>query len=319
MTMTINIILLALLLIFSFIFSGTETAFFSLTESDIRKFCSKSAYYVDALRKVNKRRTEFLISLLFLNTFVNVFFVTVFNRAFSTLTQNKLVSILLVTFILLICGEITPKIISVYRSRVFINLLPFTYVFHLMVYPLSWLIALILGKSSDKEREKIDYMELKDMLSYISKNYKDNRDEVELVNNYLALREMKVTDICVKKPKIVSISRESSFSEASELFLKHRFSRMPVYSKDRERISGIIYFKDMIYVERNATIKGIIRNVSFISNQTPVFKLLSWFLKTKNHFAIIQNTDGNTEGLVTLNDIMERLLGPLPDDRGEEL
>lgn len=310
----INIIILIILLIFSFILSGTETAYFSLEESDIRRFLKSPAAYVNTLRSINRKRTEFLISLLFLNTFVNVFFVSIFNSMF--VFGNKFISIIIVTLLLLIAGEITPKIISVYKPHVFLIMLPFTNIFHVVVYPLSAFFALILGKRKNEPSKRLNYMELRDMLAYIRSNYKDNRDEVELVENYLSLREMNVMDISVKKQDIVSIKSDASFRDASSVFLNHRFSRMPVISKRGDRIVGIIYFKDMLFVERDATIKGIIRNVSFISDETPVFKLLSWFLKTKNHIAVIQNKNGITAGLVTLNDIMERLLGPLPDDRG---
>lgn len=312
----ISILILVSLLMFSFIFSGTETAYFSLSETDARKFIKERRYYSGVLKSMGRNKTSLLIALLFLNTFVNIYFVSLFNFTFGTYLGSRIMSIGAVTIILLIIGEITPKIIAVYKPHFFVKILPFTNIFVFIISPLSRTVTRIVDKKQDTASVRLEYPELKDMLEYIRNNYKDNRDEVELVENYLALREMNIRDICVKKNNVISIHADATFQQASSIFLNHRFSRMPVISKRGDRIIGIIYFKDMLFVERDATIKGIIRNVSFISDETPIFKLLSWFLKTKNHIAVIQDKGGKTVGLATLNDIMERLLGPLPDDRG---
>lgn len=312
----INIFLFIILLFFSFLFSGTETAYFSLSNLELKNISKKRKNSKLILNKINNNRTKFLISLVFLNTFVNVFFISIFNTTFSAISDNILINVIVVTFILLIFGEITPKIIASYKQHLFINVIPITFIFHTIVSPLSSMIGFVLKKITPEKKDNINYNELADMLDYIKKHYKDIVNEVDLVQRYMSLREMSVEDICVPAEKIICLKRDMTFTEVSEVFSLTRFSRMPVINRNLNEIIGIVYFKDMIFVDRNATVKGIIRDINFISRDTSVFKLLSWFLKTKIHIVMIQDISGKTTGLVTLNDIVERLLGPLPDDKG---
>ncbi len=312
----INIFLFIILLFLSFLFSGTETAYFSLSNLELKNIIKKKKHSKSILNKIYHNRTKFLISLLFLNTFVNVFFIFVFNTIFRGISDNILINVIIVTFILLIFGEITPKIIASYRQHIFVNVIPITFFFHTIVSPLSSVIGFVLKRITTEKKDDIDYNELVDMLDYIKKHYKDIVNEVDLIQRYMSLREMNVEDICVTAEEIVCLKKDMTFMEVSKVFSLKRFSRMPVINRNLNEIIGIVYFKDMIFVDRSATVKGIIRDINFISNDTSVFKLLSWFLKTKIHIVIIQDISGKITGLVTLNDIVERLLGQLPDEKG---
>lgn len=319
--MSIEIFLLFALLGLSFIFSGTETAFFSLSEMDIHNYSRKFRSLSRMLHYLNRRRSAFLVSLLFLNTFVNVFFVSLFNTVIKiegTGTWHYVGNILLITLILLIAGEITPKIIAVYRTEFFISSVGFTYAMHLFFSPfsraVSWLIDLITGK----QRNTIDYSELKEILSYLKEHEKGLDDEVMLVERYLAIRDLKAVDLYVPISEVYLIERDASAIEAMEAFRKERFSRMPVITDQKDRITGILYFKDMIFVDENSSIKGIVRDAHFIPEHTEVFRVLNYFMKEKIHIAVLQNNQGKTTGIITLNNIIERILGPLPDDIGDE-
>lgn len=320
--MNLEIFLLFLLIMLSFVFSGTETAFFSLSEVDLHNYSQKYSSIGRILGNLRKKKSAFLVTLLFMNTFVNVFFISIFNSIFynmrGTGTWAYLGNILAITLILLIAGEITPKIIAVYRTEFFIKSIGFTYIFHFLALPFSRALSWLIDKITGTRKESIDYSELKEILAYLKDHEKNLKDEVMLVEKYLAIRDLKARDLSVRVRDVYYIERDASAKTAMDAFRKGRFSRMPVINRTKDNVTGILYFKDMIFVDENSSIKGIVRDAHFISEHTEIFRLLNYFLREKIHIAVLQNNEGKTSGIITLNNIIERILGPLPDDTGDE-
>ncbi|MFO8062497.1 MAG: CNNM domain-containing protein [bacterium] len=321
--MILELLLLVILISFSFLISGTETAFFSLTEVEIRRIGRTRPRLKKLVFNLYNERTSFLIALLFLNTFVNVFFVSLFNillkNAGFIFRGSDIVSVIIITLVLLIMGEITPKIIAVYRTSFYISILPFTYILYLGVRffsrSMAYLLMLVTG---DRHSGELDENELKELLRLIKERDLSIKNEVILLEKYLYLKNLKAGDLSVPRENIEYIDREAGFEDVTENFRKNRFSRLPVINKEIDNIIGMIYFKDMIFLEQNTSIKGIIREVHFINPEIKVFKLLSFFLKNRIHIAVLRDGNNKTTGIITLTDIIEKLLGTLPDDRGME-
>ena len=319
--MILELLLLVILISFSFLISGTETAFFSLTEVEIRRIGRTKPRLKKLVFNLYNERTSFLIALLFLNTFVNVFFVSLFNillkKSGFIFRGSDIVSVIIITLVLLIMGEITPKIIAVYRTSFYISILPFTYTLYLGVRFFSRAMAALLALvTGDRHSGELDEDELKELLRLIKERDLSIKNEVILLEKYLYLKNLKAGDLSVPRENIEYIDREADFEEVSENFRENRFSRLPVINEEIDNIIGMIYFKDMIFLEPNTTIKGIIREVHFINPEIKVFKLLSFFLKNRIHIAVLRDGNNRTTGLITLTDIIEKLLGTLPDDRG---
>ncbi len=308
-----NIFLIIILLFLSFIFSGTETAFFSLSPMEINAIKKKNSI-IDIF---NKNRTGLLITLLFMNTFVNVFFVTIFSDIFNNyVINNDFIAVLIMTFLLLIFGEITPKILAIYKKELFVKNLPFIYIFYIVLMPLNKILTPLLTIISKKKNNEYKKEEFEEILELLKQSDKNLSGEVDLIKKFLKLKTLKAIDIAIKKKDIVFIQKNTSTKKVFEIFQKTRFSRIPVIDENNENIIGVVYFKDMILIEEASSIKSIIRPINSHFYHINVIKLLSIFLKQKEHIGVLINKENRMVGLLTLNNIIEILLGDLPDEKG---
>ena len=307
-----------ILLIFSALISGSEVAFFSLTPANkerLRKKKNKDVFTL--LSKTDRLLATILIS----NNFVNVAVVTI-----STFLANDLfifknelttfiVQVVLITFLILLFGEIIPKLyanktqvkFSIFMSKPLIAL-------ELLFYPLSTLLvkstSFISRNISPKEGISMD--ELSKALQ-LTKN-SDINNEKNILEGIVRFSNICVVDVIKPRIEVLAIDIESNFNEIKEFVLECSYSRIPVYRDNLDTIEGILYVKDLLtHLDEGDEFQWqkIIREPYFVPETKKINDLLKEFQQKKVHLAIVVDEYGGTSGIITMEDILEEILGSL--------
>lgn len=310
---------LAILLSFSFIFSGTETAFFSLTDIEMKRIIRKEKGMSGIYRELSRHKTEFLMVILLCNTFVNVSFIAIANLLFRRIGGgfpfSEYVEVLVVTYVLLAAGEITPKILAVYKKSIFLKISKAVYYIYLPMKNIVRLVLVPIKKITGKEKASIPEEEFMDILMHLKDNEGKLINEIELLEKYYLLKQTECREIAVPASKVVYTGKNASASSLYSVFKEHRFSRIPVLEDDGKSFIGIVLFRDLIYLDDKSSVKSIVRKTKSFDSRTGAVKLLAYFFSERIHIAALHDAAGRFYGIITLTDIIEKLTGPLPNER----
>lgn len=305
--------------------SGSEIAFFGLSRSDIEEL--KESDGRDAKRVISLLRDpeRLLATILISNNLVNITTVVLLTFAISrTVTfhspvVNFLLQTVFLTFLLLLCGEILPKLIARGRTmkwvkkasggiRTFERILsPFA---SLMVKS-SKLVNRIVTKK--EEQLSTDVLERALSISDIKEG-----QEKEMLEGILSFGEKEVADIMISRVDVTAVEYHATWSEIIRIILDSGYSRIPVYDTSQDTIRGILYSKDLLpYIGRSDDSfrwQSLIREAFFVPESRMIDDLLEDFRKRRIHIAIVIDEYGGTSGIVTLEDIIEEIVGEIDDE-----
>lgn len=312
------IIFFILLIVLSAFFSGTETAYFNLkTHRD--DVPSKLKDLLD-----NPRRL--LVSILTGNTIVNVgigSLAAIITYRISPDNQNlMLLQVIIVSIVLIIFGEILPKTIAMRSSSQFANIVYYPLrVFMILLHPVTLILNGInkfVLKLIPKEEKSFDTEEELEILAELGEE-KGSLDEEEsdMIRSIIKFDDKTVREIMTPRVDILSLPSDASIDDAMDLIAKKQFSKIPLYKDNIDEITGIIYAKDLVpYLigsRPNVKLQSISRNVYFVPEQKPIDDLLNDFKEKKISLAIVVDEWGGTSGMVTLEDIVEEVMGEIRD------
>ena len=312
------IIFFILLIVLSAFFSGTETAYFNLkTHRD--DVPSKLKDLLD-----NPRRL--LVSILTGNTIVNVgigSLAAIITYRISPDNQNlMLLQVIIVSIVLIIFGEILPKTIAMRSSSQFANIVYYPLrVFMILLHPVTLILNGInkfVLKLIPKEEKSFDTEEELEILAELGEE-KGSLDEEEsdMIRSIIKFDDKTVREIMTPRVDILSVPSDASIDDAMDLIAKKQFSKIPLYKDNIDEITGIIYAKDLVpYLigsRPNVKLQSISRNVYFVPEQKPIDDLLNDFKEKKISLAIVVDEWGGTSGMVTLEDIVEEVMGEIRD------
>ncbi|MDE6096152.1 MAG: gliding motility-associated protein GldE [Muribaculaceae bacterium] len=322
------VLVAAICLVISAFVSGSEIAYFGLTAADIEDLSeeessqSKKAYFL--LRNSERLLATILIS----NNLVNITMVVVLSYAInqvasfhSTLVDFLLQTVLL-TFLLLLFGEIFPKLMA--RSHT-VRWVKFASSGLLALYKLTAPLAKMMVRSSyivnkivTKKNENLSTDELEKALQI--SDIKEGQDK-EMLEGILSFGEKEVSDIMISRVDITAIEYHDTWSEAMDVILKSGYSRIPVYDTSQDTIRGILYSKDLLpYIGKQGDSfrwQTLLREPYFVPESRMIDDLLEDFRKKKIHIAIVVDEYGGTQGMVTLEDIIEEIVGEIDDEYDE--
>ena len=312
------IIFFILLIVLSAFFSGTETAYFNLkTHRD--DVPSKLKDLLD-----NPRRL--LVSILTGNTIVNVgigSLAAIITYRLSPDNQNlMLLQVIIVSIVLIIFGEILPKTIAMRSSSQFANIVYYPLrVFMILLHPVTLILNGInkfVLKLIPKEEKSFDTEEELEILAELGEE-KGSLDEEEsdMIRSIIKFDDKTVREIMTPRVDILSLPSDASIDDAMDLIAKKQFSKIPLYKDNIDEITGIIYAKDLVpYLigsRPNVKLQSISRNVYFVPEQKPIDDLLNDFKEKKISLAVVVDEWGGTSGMVTLEDIVEEVMGEIRD------
>ena len=334
--LTVQFVFIVLGLLFSALFSGAEVAFFSLVnQQDTLSEGEVEGTSDHLIIKMLERPRRLLATILIGNTFANI----VASVLAAVVTGNLvayfglpeflvyLVEVIVLTFMILILSEITPKIIAINDPlKIARRLSRFIYGLFKLLTPLSSIIAnstLSLEERLPKPNSKMTSEDIMTMAEVSEREGSIKSDEREIIENVIEFGSTTVREIMTSRVNIVAISTDNSLDEVLGLIREKGLSRMPIYENDLDNILGVIHSKDVLpYINSDierTTInwRTIARKALFIPSTKKLDDLLRDFQQEKTHIAIVVDEYGGTEGLVTLDDILEEIIGEISDEYDE--
>ena len=322
-------ILAAMLLVLSAFASGSEIAFFSLSPQDVEELNpEKSAKdaNIELLREDSERT---LATILITNNFVNVTIIMLCNYIFGSLIEFRaqwlqfLCITVLLTFLLLLFGEIMPKVYSRQNPLAFCRrVVGGIFLLRKLFWPLETLLIKSGGlaeKAVPKVQRQLSKDDLEQALELTDKN--EIKDEQSMLQSIIRFGDETAKEIMTSRQDIVDIDIRSSFDDVLKCIVDNNYSRIPVYQGNDDNIRGVLYIKDLLpHLSKPASFRwqSLIRPPYFVPETKKIDDLLREFQANKVHIAIVVDEFGGTSGLVTLEDILEEIVGEINDEYDEE-
>ncbi len=319
-----NGVILLILLICSALVSGTEVAFFSLSQPQLDKISEKTKEK-NLVVKLLKKPKKLLATILIVNNFINILIVLIFAMLGEVLFVNLsetikfLVEVGLVTFLILLFGEVLPKVYASRKALKFSNFMakPIS-LLNTFLTPLSLpLISLtsIIENRLSRKNNNLSVEKLSQALELTSDDA-TTKDEQKILEGIVSFGNTETVQIMKPRTDVFALSEEESYEEVLQKILKKGYSRNPVYKENIDNIVGILYAKDLLahLNEKSFKWKKLLREPFFVPENKKLDDLLSEFRERKNHLAIVVDEYGGTSGIVTLEDIIEEIVGDINDE-----
>lgn len=319
----LRIVLVVVMMIFSALFSSTETAFSSVNKLRLKNYAAQGNKKAAKALNLANKFDDVLTAVLIGNNIVNIATSSVSTLLFISIigSNGAAVSTIVITILVLIFCEVLPKSYAKKNAEklalAFAAPLSFLVtLFKPFVFLLNSLSSVI---SDGDDTPSVTEDELKYMIDEIEEQGVIEEQESELVKSALEFDEICVSDILIPRVKIVGIEIGASIDEIKDLFNTEMYSRMPVYEKSLDEIIGIItnkaFFKMLI--EGKSDIRGIIQEVPHITDTKLISEAMRDMQHSKVHLAVVTDQYGGTKGIVTLEDIIEELVGEIYDEDDE--
>lgn len=336
-------ILIFLLLVFSAFFTSVETVFLSLSHLRLRKLESEGDVKAALILKILADKQRVLITCLIGNTLTSVAATTllfalinsalnsVANPVWYTWAGSKLIACvvyatLLMTLLMLVIGEIIPKTVAIYGGYAYARIVSrFFSVIMSLSYPVTglsvWIIKKLAPKYSDwnshlganSTDEEIDnYFDLGEEVGIIEK------DEKEMISSVFEFGDTIAREVMVPRPDIIAMPITTTFDELLQFVAEDGHSRFPVYDGSIDKIVGILYVKDVLIklkeLKESYNLFKLLRPSFFVPETKKLDDLLNEFQKRKQHLAIVVDEYGGVSGLVTIEDLLEEIVGEIVDE-----
>ena len=322
-----KLILISLLLIFSALISGSEVAFFSLSKADLKKAEKSKIRSLNLVSELRKSPRRLLASLVVSNNFINIGIVLIFASFGEQFYIKSLpfwlnfsLEILIITLIILIFGEIFPKIYANRNPISFSNYMAIPikiidkYIFFFLTIPMSFFTEFIQNrlvfKSTSLSMDKIS-----DALDLTDKS-ETSKEEQKILKGIVSFGSIETKNIMKPRIDVFSVSIDMSFEKLKNDIRAMGYSRIPVYKGKIDNIIGLIYLKDIFphINKNNFDWKKLIREPYFVPENKKLDDLLKDFQKLKIHIAIVVDEYGGNSGIVTLENIVEEIVGEIKQD-----
>ena len=327
----IKILLIIVLLICSALISGSEVAFFSLSKTDLKKISSSNARSLKliALLRANPRRL--LATLLVSNNFINISIVLLlasFGQLFdfNSLPNwlNFVLEVGFITALILLFGEILPKVYANRKPISFSKKMAFPvqildkYLFFFITIPMSKMTKFIQDKLVFK-KPNLSVDKLSDAFNLTDKS-ETSSEEKKIFKGIISFGSIEVKQVMKPRIDVFSVSKTMSYTDLIKQVRENRYSRIPVFDETIDNVTGVIYLKDLFpYLnQKNFDWTALIREPYFIPENKKLDDLLKEFQKLKNHMAIVVDEYGGNSGIITLNDIVEEIVGEINDEFNQD-
>lgn len=324
------VILLIILISLSAFFSASETALTAFNRSKLKMIAEKNQHKANLLKGWVKRPNEILTSLLIGNNIVNILSSSIATTvAISTFGNNPrsiAIATSLMTVVLLIFGEITPKVVAkTYSTQISYFVIKFAHLLSRIVYPItvllmfaSKIILRLFGVKLDDIAFLITEEEIKSVVSVGEEEGVIEEEEKKMIHSIFEFTDTVVKDIMVPRTTVFAIEASKTLEDVWDIIIGNGYSRIPIYEERIDNIIGVFYIKDLFNVIRtgnlNIEIKNFIRDAYFVPETKPLFEMLEEFKKKKIHMAIVLDEYGGTSGIITIEDLIEEIVGDINDE-----
>ena len=321
--LVVYIIVLLILICISALCSMTETAISSVNIIRIKAKAKKGDKKAKRVYKLSKKYSETLTTILVFNNIVNILSTSLATYIFSKHLGSSGVAYatVIMTIVILLCGEITPKIIAKQNSeKVMYKVAPvFEFLIKIM-FPITKLVQLFEKKfTKDKKKITATEDELLEIVQTIEFEGVLNQGESELIQNALTFDDKKVSNVMLKKEDVIYLYDTSDSKTIKETVINQKYSRIPVVCKNTNKVIGVIHEGDLIddiLSGKNISIQSLLKDVIYVTPNKKLAYALEKIQKSRMHMAIVvdNNEDHNFLGIITLEDIIEELVGEIYDE-----
>lgn len=326
-----TIAICVVLLLLSAFFSSTETAFSSVSKIRLKNLADNGNKKAKTALYVAERYSKALTTILVGNNIVNiansalatVFFVNIFGEA-----QGTVISTVVITIVVLIFGEVLPKNIAIDNAeKICMTFAPVLKFLMVLLTPLSIILMGInklykkLARNSNHQEPSVTEDELKYIIESIEEEGVLEQQESELVQSALEFDEKTAEEILTPRVDMVAIDIDDSVEEITELVLKERYSRIPVYRDNIDKIIGVLHTRDyleaLVNNNEKPNIEAMLQPAHFIYKTKKLSALLADFKYNKIHLAVVTDDYGGILGIVTMEDLLEQIVGEIWDEDEE--
>ncbi len=326
----VSLVLSILLLVCSALISGSEVAFFSFDPATLNQMEESDAKSDKNILNALKQPQRLLATILIGNNFVNVAIILLLTRFTSTLLNfdnapvvGFLFQSVVITFILLLFGEIMPKVYATqYGKKTASATVNFLTVLGKIFKPFVFILVnstSVVNKRLEKHRHNnISIDELSQALELTSQN---TDEDTEILEGIIKFGNIQVADIMTPRVDIIDVDIKSDYKEVLAVIAESGYSRIPVYSGNRDNIRGLLYSKDFLpHLDKPSGFRwqNLIRQAYYVPETKKIDDLLNEFQENKIHLALVVDEYGGTSGLITLEDILEEIVGDITDEYDEE-
>ncbi|WP_299000929.1 gliding motility-associated protein GldE [uncultured Tenacibaculum sp.] len=334
---TVNLLLLLLLLICSALVSGTEVAFFSISQTELDELSSNSKEENTVVKLLDDPK-KLLGTILITNNFINILIVLLFANIgkvlftgldyeldfyFFNVSVLFLIEIVLITFLILLFGEVLPKVYASRKSLQFAEMMakPIQ-VLNTLLTPLSSPLIKLTSVIENRLGNKNNNLSVERLSQALELTSDDatTKEEQKILEGIVSFGNTETVQIMKPRTDVCAISEDASYEEVLQMILKNGYSRNPVYRENMDTIVGVLYAKDLLEHLNKKTFKwqNLLREAFFVPENKKLDDLLIEFQEKKKHLAIVVDEYGGTSGIVTLEDVIEEIVGDINDEFDDE-
>ncbi|MCX7846033.1 MAG: hemolysin family protein [Dictyoglomaceae bacterium] len=327
----LNFILLLFLLSFSAFFSALETSLISSPKIKLHHLALEGNKKARRLLSLLENTQEVLATILIANNIVNILIASIATKITLSYTQNYGISIAtgLSTFFIVIFGEMIPKTFGLkYKERFSLSFFYLFFPIYIILKPVTHIFLIfssifyhILGKTSENISP---FATIEEFITLVNMGEREGiieKEEKEFINNVIEFTDTEVHEVMVPRIDMACVSVEDSLEEVWKKIIEEGHSRLPVYEGNIDNIVGIIHAKDVLKAlaeKNNKNLKELMREVMYVPENMKINDLFNEMRKRKVHMAIVVDEYGGTAGLVTLEDLLEELVGEIEDEYDKE-
>ncbi len=319
------IIFMVVLVIFSAYFSATETAFSTFNRIRLKNLAEDGNRRAKLVLDLSENYDRLLSTILVGNNIVNILLTAIATVFFSRLYGEGIgptVSTVVSTIVVLIFGEISPKSLAKEHAEGFcMATAPFLRCIVIILYPINWVFGLwkkllgVLFKSSNAQA--VTEEELLTIVDEAEQDGALDEEESELIRRAISFNEREAVDILIPRVDVTGVPVDATFAEMQAAFAESGFSRLPVYENTMDNIVGVVHHKNCAFAQGEPSPTDIMTPASFVPPTMKIRLLLKQLQKEKSHIAIVADEYGGTLGIVTMEDILEELVGEIWDEHDD--
>lgn len=323
-----DIFIIVLLLLLSAVFSATETAFSSVKEARLRTYAQDGSRRAKLAIKISESFDKALTAILIGNNIVNLAAASVATVMVANRFGAEYIAIgtAAMTVLVIVFGEIIPKNLAKEYPEAFCLFICYPLRAMIILFsPLVWLLIKLKNLvvklvGGENDQPTMTEEELKLMIDEIEDEGVLDESESDLVKSAIEFSDISVGEILIPRVNLVAVDIEEDIDAIKDAFITSNFSRLPVYEKTIDSIVGIIHQKNFfdMYLNGGRDIKTIIQKPLFIFGLTSISDIMKEMQRSKSHMAIVVDQYGGTQGIVTMEDIIEELVGDIYDETDEE-
>ena len=328
----LSIFCVLILVVLSALLSGSEVAMFSISNKQRFDLEDQNKNANKRVLTLLKEPKKLLATILIANNFINVSIVMASNFVFNNLiiegsisdTMNFIIQVIVITFLILLFGEVIPKVYANNYNLKFSKFMAIPLqLLKKLFYPISQILVNstnLIDKRIEKRKESIQANELEHALN-LTVDSVDNEDEKKILEGIVKFGNTDVKQIMTPRTDVISFEITTPFNELMSELKEIKYSRIPVFEDSFDKIKGILYAKDLLgkmNEKKNFKWPNLLREPKFVPENKKLDDLLKEFQEEKTHIAIVVDEYGGSSGIVSLEDVLEEIVGEITDEFDEE-